>query len=360
MTIADKILRAKSDYDAVHEAGYEKGKAEGGGKFYDEFWDAYQNGGNRRKYNYAFSGEGWTAETFKPKYPIIATDGSYAFDGAKIGNTTNPDFDFVERGIELDFSGATTLTYCFRNSRGIKRIGVFDATSCKDINRPFYYCSIVTIDELKVDEALKYDNAFAGAESLENVTVSGLIGQNGFNMGSCKKLSKDSITSIINALSPNTTGLTVTLSKTAAENAFADTDGEQAEISLSEKQSDGFYTVTFGSREDEWCILQFDVPMDISFHGAFLADSDIYEVDILRSGVYRLNMMEEVTATAQNGDELDLALFDLLSYGGPLKIKRTDGRDLSSGDVTAYMIGELNYKWFDLIATKPNWNIALV
>ena len=31
MSIADKILRAKADYDAVYEAGYEKGKSEGGG-----------------------------------------------------------------------------------------------------------------------------------------------------------------------------------------------------------------------------------------------------------------------------------------------------------------------------------------
>lgn len=31
MTTAEKILRAKQDYDDVYSAGYEKGKAEGGG-----------------------------------------------------------------------------------------------------------------------------------------------------------------------------------------------------------------------------------------------------------------------------------------------------------------------------------------
>ena len=31
MSIVEKVLRAKTDYDAVYESGYEKGKSEGGG-----------------------------------------------------------------------------------------------------------------------------------------------------------------------------------------------------------------------------------------------------------------------------------------------------------------------------------------
>ena len=66
----------------------------------------------------------------------------------------------------------------------------------------------------------QYDNIFAGASALEEITITGTIGQNGFSISPCVKLSKDSIKSVINALSTTTSGLTVTLSKTAVNNAF--------------------------------------------------------------------------------------------------------------------------------------------
>ena len=99
--------------------------------------------------------------------------------------------------------------------------------------------------------------------------------------------------------------------------------------------------------------------MDISLHGVVAVDGEIFEADISRSGIYSLSMWEEVTLAAPSGSTYTTDIFSLLYEGSPLKIKRTDGKDLSSGDVTAYLIGELNYEWFDLIATKPNWNIIL-
>jgi hypothetical protein len=60
MSIADKLLRAKEDYDRVFEAGK---KAE-----WDAFWDAYQDYGNRVQYPNAFYM--WDDTYFKPKYPI--------------------------------------------------------------------------------------------------------------------------------------------------------------------------------------------------------------------------------------------------------------------------------------------------
>ena len=71
MTIADKITRAKADYDAVYEGGKEKafaevepinteleqilyGKDTGGRGFYDEFWDEFQANGTRTSYDEGF------------------------------------------------------------------------------------------------------------------------------------------------------------------------------------------------------------------------------------------------------------------------------------------------------------------
>lgn len=198
-------------YDSGHKVGFEEGKqAE-----YDAFWDNYQQNGNRTDYRYAFSYKGWNNETFKPKYPIIAKGAAaYMFDSCGL-----TDFDFVENGIVLDTSEATSLTYLFRGCGGIKRVGEINGTGCKDLNRLFYFVGIETIDKLVVNENVAYDNTFDGANMLVNITISGVIGKNGF-LAVSKVLSKASIESIINALSTTTSGLTVTLSKVAVNNAF--------------------------------------------------------------------------------------------------------------------------------------------
>jgi hypothetical protein len=74
---------------------------------------------------------------------------------------------------------------------------------------------------LKNDGSQTFNGAvFAYNYVLKNLTIEGTIGQNGFSVVDCKELSKASIISIINALSTTTSGLTVTLSKTAVVNAF--------------------------------------------------------------------------------------------------------------------------------------------
>ena len=60
---------------------------------------------------------------------------------------------------------------------------------------------------------------FDGCSALEHVIVEGLIPLS-WNLKDTKKLDKASITSIINALSSTATGQTLTISKTAINNAF--------------------------------------------------------------------------------------------------------------------------------------------
>lgn len=79
---------------------------------------------------------------------------------------------------------------------------------------------MVSIEEMIVGASTGYNATFAAATDLTDLTVSGVIGQNGFDVKDCKKLTKASITSVINALSPTTSGLSVTISKTAKESAF--------------------------------------------------------------------------------------------------------------------------------------------
>lgn len=194
MSIADKLTTIAENEQKVYDAGFEAGKSQGGDSHYDLFWDNYQNYGNRKVYTYAFAKEGWNNETFNPKYPIkVIGDGSYMFDSASFS-----DFDFVERGINLDTSGATSLTYLCRETKGIIRIGEIDCSGCKDLNRLFYQCPIETIDNFIVHETLTYSSTFAGALNLKNITIKGVIGKSFSTL--MKGLTVASMKSIINAL----------------------------------------------------------------------------------------------------------------------------------------------------------------
>ncbi len=218
MAIADKLTQIANKVPLVYDAGYDKGYDDGisqGGDTtqaynqgveagkqaeYDRFWDSYQDKGERKDYGYAFSRSGWNNETFKPKHPIIVKgDGSYMFD--RCGLT---DFDFVENEIALDTSGATSLTYMFRDCKGIKRIGKISTLGYKlggDLNRLFYQCTdLETIEEFEVREDIVYESTFASTLKLKNLTIRGTIGENGFSVANSTELTHDSLMSIINAL----------------------------------------------------------------------------------------------------------------------------------------------------------------
>lgn len=189
----------------------------------EAFWDAYQQNGNRTQYNYAFSGEGWTNETFNPKYNIVPTIAWYMFQNSNIMG------DLVEKlenlGVTLDFSNNIyNATNTFINSK-FSRLGILDFSKAVKLNNTFSDANFLeTIDKLIVSATLKYETPFYGATALKNIIVEGIIGQNGFDVSACTNLSKASIISIINALSTTTSGLTVTFSKTAVDNAFKDGD----------------------------------------------------------------------------------------------------------------------------------------
>lgn len=214
MSIAEKLTTLAQNQQKVYDAGKQ---AE-----YDRFWDAYQQNGERTKYNYAFS-EGWNNDTFRPKYPIRATDASYMFDGCGV-----TDFDFVERGVQLDLSAATTLTYMCRNAKGITRMGVLDtrmAGKITGLNRLFYGSSIQTIDEFIVDRETKYSNTFIYAGKLKKIRISGEIAQDGLSFADCRSLSRESVESVITALSADASGLTVGFNRASVNTAFETSEG---------------------------------------------------------------------------------------------------------------------------------------
>ena len=201
MSIAEKLTAIAENEQKVFDAGK---KAE-----YDRFWDSFQNNGNRLNYSYAFSmgsnwaGGGWDDDLYNPKYPISVTGlnnitGTYQYT-EKISDTK------VEISVGQIVNGTQTgnMLSTFLNAKGL-----------------------VTIRKLTVDETVVFSGTFNGCFSLENLTMAGTIGQNGFNVSDSTKLTHDSLMSIINCLEAKTEGTwTVTL---GTENLAKLTDAEKA------------------------------------------------------------------------------------------------------------------------------------
>lgn len=219
MTREEKVLQLKQDFDEVYEAGKQ---AE-----YEAFWDAYQENGNRTDYRHAFAGKGWTAEIFKPKYDIRPkADGSYMmFYFSEISG------DLVQMledcDVYLDFSGVNVWAqYTFCQSK-ITRLGIIDLHNATVLASTFSGTPLHTIDELVVSKTTRFDGAFNDCVDLENLTISGTIGQSGLNLQWSTKLSEASIRSIIYHLdlTEGSPARSITLSLTAVNKAFETSEG---------------------------------------------------------------------------------------------------------------------------------------
>jgi len=207
-TIADKV-RSKLDngylftpeempsaVDEVFEAGKKA------------FIYEYVQANNGSLYQ-AFYGPHWTDETYlltEKDTLIVAKDGScnQMYTSSRITDTK----------ITLDISKAAQTYALFSNK-------------------------IVTVRKVIVSSNNKLKGAFLGCNSLVDVTIEGTIASD-FDISSATKLSKASITNIFGCLSTETSGLTVTISKTAVKNAFP--TSVDAEGNIIEKNEDGTLT----------------------------------------------------------------------------------------------------------------------
>lgn len=202
---------------------YDKGKADA----MSDFWDKWQDYGNRTDYQHGFAG--WSADMagfLRPKYDIRPTR-AYMMFGTNKALTDLPTW-CAECGIELDFSNCTYFTN-FINSSVVKHIGVINTNSAKNLHNMFSGSSyIITVDKiiLKSDGSQTFESAAFVAKTLENITFEGVIGKNiWFN--TCTKLTTASLLSILTALSKDSTlatGKTITLATAHQAKIEADAD----------------------------------------------------------------------------------------------------------------------------------------
>ena len=190
MSIAEKLQTIAENEQKVFDAGKQ---AE-----YDAFWDALQDYGNRKIYNYAFMY--WNCEYIRPKYKIAPTDGRMPqmFQSNKsLKKVEAKYFDFSNLPI------ATTATYgnyyTFQACSSLEEIEDIGMPS-DFYNNTFHDCGkLHTIAKLGSKESTTFSNTFFGCSSLENITIDGVIGNN-FDIHWSEKLTPESLMSIIGAL----------------------------------------------------------------------------------------------------------------------------------------------------------------
>lgn len=236
LTLAEKLTIIANNEQKVYDAGYNEGINKGGypggyadgyeeGKKaeYDAFWNAFQDGGKRTDYTYAFS-RTWFDEAFKPKYSVAPTNADHMFFGGKM--TTEGFKAAIEKGITFDFSNANLMAYAFSSMANLTEIpldvSLEKAVSASNLTGTFSYnAKLETIKKiiLRADGTSPMsDGIFSNSPKLKNVTFEGVI-TDSLKMGHCTELSADSIRSIITHLSDTASGKTLTLSATAVENA---------------------------------------------------------------------------------------------------------------------------------------------
>ena len=221
MSIADKLLTIAENARKLFDAGK---KSE-----YDKFWDSYQMNGKRTYYDAAFGsmnsaysegGKIWTDDTFYPKYDIIAKNVSNMFCRSEI---TNIKQRLIECGISW-IDNATSLYYAFSHAK-TSHIPDLSNTAKTNIQNAFRENeNLVCIDGIRIAENCTVTSAFNNCHNLEHVIFYGTIG-NSLSLNVSPKLDKASITSAINILSTTISGKTLTLSKSAVNNAFETAEG---------------------------------------------------------------------------------------------------------------------------------------
>lgn len=210
MTTAEKLTLITENEQKI----YSKGKSEGYTNGYfngksDEllsFWNDIQESGERTDYVYAFAG--WTSEMkqyFMPLFKIKPYNayGMFAF------NNAIDDLPKLceEHNITIDFQWAGSLDYAFYQS-GVTRIGTINTMSCSSLNSVFTNCrSLETIDLLVLNDNTYTTqtfstNLFVDCSQLKNITIQGTI-YNDIHFGSSSNLTKESVNSIVSALTTN-------------------------------------------------------------------------------------------------------------------------------------------------------------
>lgn len=221
MTISEKIVEMVENSTKI----VENAPAIGRQAEWSDFWDAYQDYGNRKNYGGAFDQSGWNDKTFKPKYDIIPD--TYGVQMFHTSGITDLKKILEDAGVKLDLSKCDSLLQMFQSS-SITHLPIIDGS----VATSYYYTfesarQLISIDKFIVNEnATTFGSCFRQCKNLESVIFEGIIGKD-LSFSDCVLLNKKSIMSIIFALdiTMGRAETTVTFSLTAVNKAFETSEG---------------------------------------------------------------------------------------------------------------------------------------
>ena len=203
----------ESKVDAVFEAGK---KSE-----YNAFWDAYQSNGTRKNYHSAFAGDGWKQTNFKPKYTIRPSEARNMFYQSPLTDLTLTH--------KLDFSEVTALSDFIARS-SVTKVPAINLSKIIDSLYVFENAfELVTVENLIFPTrpfTVNISGMFYRCNALENITITGTIQNTGCNLHWSTKLTIESVTSILTALSKDSSvaaGKSITFPTAAQAKIQADT-----------------------------------------------------------------------------------------------------------------------------------------
>lgn len=214
----------------------------GVGDAMDEFWDDFQNYGNRNYYPSTFSG--FPSSQFYPRYDIKPVgDAAWMFSywGSSGAGAVYKEIDMKARlaecGVVLDFSEATTLNYTMYHNHEIIKLPDLDLSSSTNNNNFCYYLpNAVEIGKVTGNVNATWTNAFRHTEALQHITFEpGTVGKS-ISFQHSSQLTPASIESIIRGLSTSASGQSCTINGTAVNN-YISSEGRDTWLSLIAERS---------------------------------------------------------------------------------------------------------------------------
>lgn len=164
---------------------------------WSEFWDEFQQNGNRENYSHAFYGDSWTVKNFKPKYDISGVQMPSLFAFSKLEGNLKEILD--KQGVVLDLSNTKNLSTIFQGSLFTK---LPELIAPKTNQYTYAFDSMPNLETVKLVSNLGFKNItgmFRYCVSLKNLELIGPIDSKDLNV-QWSPLTHDSLINILNNL----------------------------------------------------------------------------------------------------------------------------------------------------------------
>lgn len=157
----------------------------------EEFWNSFQQNGERTRYSYAFS-YGWDDDTFTPLYVVTPTENYLTCMFEQSGVT------FVDRN-KADFSKATSLPQVFRNAKSLTDVDIDVARVGTMVQSFLGATALKNLTMRNIQQNCTFNNTFSNCTSLENLVFENcyIAKEIAFTNS---PLTRDSLINLINAL----------------------------------------------------------------------------------------------------------------------------------------------------------------